>query len=131
MDLGSGRRSSHVQRGTLAVAVALLPLLGVVAWHAGQAGHPAPDVRPHMVGAHPGAGFARIVAGMRPADIRALVGPPSQRIESKAEGFAWPEPKDVCWYYPTAYPARGYQVCFIDHEVASHGSFTRAPGATS
>ena len=61
--------------------------------------------------------------GMRPAEVRALLGDPSRRTVSLAEGYAWPEPKDVCWYYRSDDLPREFQICFISGRLASRGSY--------
>ena len=60
---------------------------------------------------------------MRPADVAAVLGRPSRRTASLAEGFAWPEPKDMCWYYPSIDRLREYQVCFIAWRLVTRGSY--------
>ena len=72
--------------------------------------------------------FARLREGMRPADVAAVLGRPSKRTASLAEGYAWPEPKDVCWYYPSTDRLREYQVCFIAWRLVTRGSYQVAEG---
>lgn len=71
---------------------------------------------------------ARVESGMRPVEVRAILGRPARRTESLAEGYAWPEPKDVCWYYPSREESREYQVCFIQWRVVTRGSYVVTGG---
>ena len=67
--------------------------------------------------------FARLRDGMRPRAVAAVLGRPARRTESLAEGYAWPEPKDLCWYYPSVGRLREYQVCFIAWRLVTRGSY--------
>jgi hypothetical protein len=67
--------------------------------------------------------FASVGEGMRPADVAAVLGRPSRRTVSLAEGYAWPEPKDMCWYFPSTDRLREYEVCFIAWRLVTRGSY--------
>ena len=67
--------------------------------------------------------FARLRDGMRPEAVAEVLGRPARRTESLAEGYAWPEPKDMCWYYPSIGRLREYQVCFIAWRLVTRGSY--------
>jgi hypothetical protein len=69
-----------------------------------------------------GGSFSRVLEGMSPSEVEALLGRPSREVVSLAEGYAWPEPEVTCWYYPTLDATREYQVCFIEREVSTVGS---------
>jgi hypothetical protein len=72
--------------------------------------------------------IARIQEGMLPSEVVAILGRPSRKQVSLAEGYAWPEPKVVCWYYPSPEPTRADQVCFIRGEVRTAASFAVGGG---
>lgn len=67
--------------------------------------------------------FALVAEGMEPSDVAEILGTPARETTSLAEGFAWPEPDDTCWYYPSADRTREYQVCFVDDTVVTRGSY--------
>jgi hypothetical protein len=67
--------------------------------------------------------FALVVEGMRPIEVADLLGSPVRRTSSLAEGLAWPEPKDTCWYYPSVDRRREYQVCFVTGRLMTRGSY--------
>jgi hypothetical protein len=67
--------------------------------------------------------FALVVEGRTTSQVEAELGAPARTVESLAEGYAWPEPMVVCWYYPAADLVREFQVCFIADQVVSHGSY--------
>jgi hypothetical protein len=67
--------------------------------------------------------FALVDEGMQPSEVADLLGEPARRTRSLAEGLAWPEPKDTCWYYPSADQGREYQVCFVAGALMTRGSY--------
>ncbi len=67
--------------------------------------------------------FALVVAGRTTAQVEADLGVPVRTVTSLAEGYAWPEPTVVCWYYSAADLIREFQVCFIADQVVSWGSY--------
>jgi hypothetical protein len=83
-------------------------------------GNGGPDVAIDVIS---GGSFSRIVGGMRPAEVEAVLGRPAREVVSLAEGYAWPEPPVTCWYYASLDATREYQVCFIEHEVTAAGSY--------
>lgn len=112
-------------RGPLALLevgfVLALLLVLAVAFSPRGGTDPAPaDSRPHVVSDE---AFALVVEGRTTAQIEAELGAPARTVESLAEGYAWPEPAVVCWYYPAADLIREFQVCFIADQVVSHGSY--------
>lgn len=72
--------------------------------------------------------IARIEEGMLPSEVVAILGRPSRKQVSLAEGYAWPEPRVICWYYPSPEPTRADQVCFIRGEVRTATSFAVGGG---
>jgi hypothetical protein len=127
MEVAAERRSA---RATLVVVVVLLSMLtaiGSVAWTEWR---PLVAVHVSRPAAHAitDEQFARVGEGMRPADVAAVLGRPSKRTTSLAEGFAWPEPRDVCWYYPSIDRLREYEVCFIAWTLVTRGSYQVAEG---
>jgi hypothetical protein len=72
--------------------------------------------------------FALVDVGMRPSEVRDLLGTPDRETTSLAEGLVWPEPEDTCWYYGSGDRAREYQVCFVDDSVITRGSYL-VPGS--
>lgn len=67
--------------------------------------------------------FALVNEGMHPTEVADLLGEPARRTKSLAEGLAWPEPKDTCWYYRSADQRREYQVCFVAGALMTRGSY--------
>jgi hypothetical protein len=67
--------------------------------------------------------FALVEVGMEPPEVTELLGPPDRETTSLAEGLAWPEPEDTCWYYRLDGSAREYQVCFVHDAVITRGSY--------
>ena len=127
MEAGAQRPSARVTPVVVGVLLATLTAVGFFTWTELRS-HVAVDVSrptPHAITAEQ---FARVGEGMRPADVAAVLGKPSKRTTSLAEGFAWPEPKDVCWYYPSTDRLREYQVCFIDWRLVTRGSYQVAEG---
>ena len=127
MAAAAARRSARVTPVVVAVLLPILTGIGFFTWTelrprvAVDVSRPAP----HAITAEQ---FARVGEGMRPADVAAVLGRPSKRTASLAEGFAWPEPKDVCWYYPSTDRLREYQVCFIAWRLVTRGSYQVAEG---
>jgi hypothetical protein len=109
----------HVAIGTV---LALVTWVGIVVWGGARSrpDQPAAVVEPNPVTDD---AFALLRGGLRPTEVRALLGNPSRRTVSLAEGFAWPEPTDVCWYYPSIDRLREYQVCFIQWKLVTRGSY--------
>ena len=103
------------------VVLALLTAIGTVAC-VGSRPHAA-DVAESLPPSITDEMFARVREGMRPAAVAAILGQPARRTESLAEGYAWPEPKDMCWYYPAIDRLREYQVCFIARRLVTRGSY--------
>lgn len=72
--------------------------------------------------------FTLVVEGMRPTEVLDVLGAPTRRTVGLAEGFAWPEPKDTCWYYPSVDRLREYQLCFVAQRLVTHGSYPLMEG---
>jgi hypothetical protein len=104
--------------GVCALAVSVAAAIGIASSRS------ADDVPAHGFSV---AGFLDVRSGMIPSRVRELLGRPSRTTESLAEGFAWPEPADACWYYARVDATREYQVCFIGGRVRTHGSYPIVP----
>jgi hypothetical protein len=127
MDAAAGTRPLRASFVVVGVLFAMLTAAGSVAWVEWRS-RTAVD-RPQMAPtAITDELFARVDEGMRPAEVAAVLGRPSRRTTSLAEGFAWPEPKDVCWYFPSVDRLREYQVCFVAWKLVTRGSYPIAGG---
>lgn len=112
----------RVKLVSIAIVLVALTAIGTLAWAdlrpplmVGVARNGPPSITNEM--------FARLRDGMRPEAVAAVLGRPVRRTESLAEGYAWPEPKDMCWYYPSIGGLREYQVCFIAWRLVTRGSY--------
>lgn len=71
--------------------------------------------------------FGLVREGMSGPDVADVLGEPVRRTASLAEGLAWPEPEDACWYYGSADGRREYQICFVAGAVKTRGSYPVVP----
>lgn len=71
--------------------------------------------------------FGLVVEGMSGSGVVDVLGEPTRRTTSLAEGLAWPEPEDTCWYYASADGRREYQICFVADAVKTRGSYPVVP----
>jgi hypothetical protein len=67
--------------------------------------------------------FELVHEGMRPGEVRALLGLPATRVRSIAEGLAWPEPDEICWEYGSSSQPIAFQVCFVDGRLVSASAY--------
>jgi hypothetical protein len=118
----SGRSRIIAVNKRIVIAAVLLCTSAAVLWQASGSSEDPRGMQRSSEGVTD-AMFDLVDEGMAPNQVASLLGSPSRRMTSLAEGLAWPEPPDTCWYYRSTDRTREYQVCFVAGALVTRGSY--------